>query len=236
MNIFDSIIKETSEILSAYTPEKLTVISEPSWVLCEKNELILTKDTAFELGGSRLESVSFSSVSSSKDLVGEDQIWLYGRDLQDIKEDVPFARIVEINIEGIDDENAYKEIKDLEYVKYQTIPKGYMIRSSSFDKREQVRVSKEAVDQGINFESIGSIYIKKLKEKNLVNSVRVIFITEDLPEYKKLVELANRTDSIAKTLDYVMNDIDMNCKACDLKKICDEVEGLKELHFKKSKR
>ena len=155
--------------------------------------------------------------------------------MNEITANVPFARIVLLNINDLDDDVAYKSIKDLEYVKYEIIPKGYMIRASSFDKCEQVRVSRDAVSKGINFEIIGNAYINKLKASRHVNAARIIFITEEIPEFKELIELANKTESITKTLNHVLNDMNLNCNTCNLKPVCDEVEGMRDLHFKKTK-
>ena len=223
------------ELLAPYTPKKLTVNSELKWEMCKSNEVILAKETAFEMGANRLLSVNYSCVTTSSEIVTQDELFLYGDDLSDIKNDIPFARIVLLNINNLNDDTAYKSIKDLEYVKYEIIPKGYMIRASSFDKREQVRVSREAIQKGINFEIIGNAYINKLKETKQVNAVRIIFITKEIPELKKIIELANKTDAITKTLNHVLNNMNFDCSTCNLQVICDEVEGMRELHFKKSK-
>lgn len=232
MELYNSIISNTLDLLSSYTPKKLGVYDVVNWEMCENNELILSKDAAFEMGANRLPSVSYSCVTTSKELIEKDEILLYGSDLNEIKEDVPFARIAFLNINDLDDDEAYKAIKNLEYVKYDIIPKGYMIRASSFDKREQVRVSKEAISKGINFEIIGNAYINKLKEQELVNAVRMIFITQNIPQFKKLTEYANKIDAITQTFNHVLNNMNLDCQSCNLKPICDEVEGMRELHFK----
>lgn len=233
MELYNGIISDTLELLSAYTPKKLRVYENVNWEMCLSNELILSKDTAFELGGNRLPSLNYSCVTTSKCLVPKDEILLYGADLNEIKKDTAFGRIVLLNINDLnDDDRAYKAIKDLEYVKYNIIPKGYMIRASSFDKREQVRVSKEAVRKGINFETIGNVYINKLKEDELVKSACIIFITENIPKFKELNAYANKVDAITQTLNHVLNNMNLDCQSCNLKSICDEVEGMRKLHFK----
>lgn len=236
MELYDAIIRDTLDLLSSYTPKKLKVSNLINWEMCPNNELILSKDAAFELGANRLPSVNYSCVTTSSRLVEKDEILLYGEDLNEIKSCVPFARIVLLNINNLDDDHrAYKSIKNLDYVKYDIIPKGYMIRASSFDKREQVRVSKEAISKGINFEIIGNAYINKLKSDKLVNAVSIIFITQNIPGFKKLTEYANKIDEITQTLNHVLKDINLDCQSCNLKSICDEVEGMRELHFKSAK-
>ena len=233
MELYNNIISNTLDLLSSYTPKKLRVNDAINWEICPNSELILSKDAAFEMGANRLPSLNYSCVTTSNCLVEKDEILLYGEDLNEIKEDVPFARIVLLNINDLsDDDTAYKSIKNLEYVKYDIIPKGYMIRASSFDKREQVKVSKEAISKGINFEIIGNAYINKLKEDKLVNAVRIIFITQNITEFKKLNEYANKIDEITQTLNHILKDMNLDCQSCNLKSICDEVDGMRELHFK----
>ena len=87
-----------------------------------------------------------SGGASSKELLPEDKILLYGPDLPEIKKNVPFTRITWIQIDPIEDQDkAYQRIKKLEFAKFKIIPEGYMMLSSSMDQKEQVRVSKKAM-------------------------------------------------------------------------------------------
>lgn len=237
MELYDAIIRDTLDLLSSYTPKKLKVSNLINYEMCPNNELILSKDAAFELGANRLPSVNYSCVTTSNRLVEKDEILLYGEDLNEIKSDVPFARIVLLNINNLDDDHrAYNSIKNLDYVKYDIIPKGYMVRASSFDKREQVRVSKEAISKGINFEIIGNAYINKLKADKLVNAVSIIFVTQNIPGFKKFTEYADKIEEITQTLNHVLKDMNLDCQSCNLKSICDEVDGMRETHFKSAKK
>ncbi len=231
MELYNGIIDETMDLLASHPYRSILIDGDPKWDMCSSNEVILAKDTSFELGANKLTSVNYSCVTTSKQLIPNDEILLLGPDLTEIKEDTPFIRIVLLNINDLEDETAYNVIKDLEYIKYDVIPKGYMIRASSFDHREQVRVSRTAVQNAINFKTIGNIYIKKLKENKLVNTVRIIFITKDSPEFVRFIELANKTVSLTKTLNQVLNNMSLDCNSCHLKIVCDEVEGLKKIHF-----
>lgn len=235
MNLFDDVIAETMELLARHAPRKLAVENGSSWELREKNELVLAKEAAFELGANGLPSVGFSCVTSSSDLVREDEILLIGPDLGDIGSDVPFARLVFFRTGAIEPDAAYKTIRDLEYLKYGIIPRGYMVRSSCFDRREQVRVSGDAIAKGLDFKTIGNIYLGKYRERAAVGAARVVFVTEDIPAFPRLAELSAKTESVTKALDRVLSQVAMDCASCNLKPVCDEVEGLKELHFGKAK-
>jgi hypothetical protein len=47
---------------------------------------------------------------------------------------------------------------------------------------------------------------------------------------------AKKVRDITKTLSKILEGMSTDCHTCNLKEICDEVEGLKELHFGKEKK
>ena len=57
---------------------------------------------------------------------------LVGPDLGSIRADTPFARIVLLHVNNIsgDDQEAFRTIRDMEFVKYHVYPEGYMMRVS----------------------------------------------------------------------------------------------------------
>lgn len=200
------------------------------------NELILKKDSQFELGGSYKPAVNFQCVTTLESFVKKDEILLYGKDLSEISTDVSFARLAFLQINNLeDDDTAYKAIKELEFIKYNMNLDGYMMRASTMDKREQVRIAKTAINSSISFESVGNAFINKYKENPLVKAVKVIFITSDMPIFKNLISNAEKVDKITLTLNHVLSSMNLDCHSCNLKSICDEVEGMRELHFKNSK-
>jgi hypothetical protein len=48
---------------------------------------------------------------------------------------------------------------------------------------------------------------------------------------KKNAKLA---DGITSTLTHILEGLPTDCSVCQLKDVCDEVEGMKELHFGKA--
>ena len=144
-----------------------------------------------------------------------------------------------INCKKLQVKEYWKKLKDklkkIDYVKYHLFPNGYMIRSTSRSHKESVRVSKSAINDGISFSNIGSLMIKKYKENPAVKGVRLIFITSPEADYAKAERIAQKNYEITETLNHVMNSVVFDCKTCNLKAVCDEVEGMKELHFSKLK-
>ena len=46
-----------------------------------------------------------------------------------------------------------------------------------------------------------------------------------------MLDNAKKADAITNTLTHIMEGLPTDCTVCQLKDICDEVEGMKELHF-----
>ncbi|NCB73407.1 MAG: hypothetical protein EOM51_01485 [Clostridia bacterium] len=238
MKIYDELISGTMELLAPLKPRIYTFDRNKAAVSENKNELILAREAAFELGEGSLPSVAFTAITDSLELVPSDRILLIGKDLQELSASSPFARITLLrtdNIEENGEQGAYAIIKNIELKKYSLFPSGYMMRASALSNREQVRVSKSAVKKGLSFESIGNAFINKYKENGHVQAVTVIFITLPNAPYDKLDSLADLSVSITRALNHIIADIKMDCRACDWKPVCDEVDGMKEMHENISK-
>ena len=41
--------------------------------------------------------------------------------------------------------------------------------------------------------------------------------------------------NLTKAIDHIFKNVIMDCQACSLQEICDEVEGMRELHFGQKK-
>ena len=197
----------------------------------------MLRDAAFELGGSGCPSASYTCATTSG-LISEDEILLYGPDLPEITGDCAFAKIVLLETEDLgeaeDSEKAYQAIRNLEFVRYHVFPIGYMVRVSSESNREQVRVSKKVVRAGIRFAYVGGTYIRKYKAIPGVKHVRVIFVTDE-KIVNALQPFAGKVDDITKTLTHILDGLPTDCGHCSLKPVCDEVEGMRELHMGKKK-
>ncbi len=241
MELFDPLIGKVNNLVGSAAPVKYPYDPDRAWEDAGGNQLVMMRESAYELGGDNKPAVNYACVSSG-DYVDRDEIWVYGRDLNRIKSSTPFARIVLVRVadlegEGEEDtEPVFRAIQDIDFVKYHVYPKGYMIRASADSHREQVRVSKEAVHKGISFEQVGNLYIKEYKKDPNVLSVRVIFVTADDADYAEMKKDARMIRDITRTLSKIIEGMATDCRSCGLKEICDEVEGLRELHFGKQKK
>ncbi|MCI7137056.1 MAG: carbon monoxide dehydrogenase [Candidatus Limivicinus sp.] len=233
MELYNSLIKESNSLLEKGRPRVWEYRPGDAWKDIGSSELVLQKDAAYELGAMGKGSANYVLFTSSPELVDKDQILLYGADLGEIKGEVDFARIVLLRVGLIDgdDEAVYRTLKDIEFAKYHVYPEGYMVRMSPESYREQVRVSKQALKKGVSFKNIGANYITAYKKDPNVLNATVIFVTAPGYDYGAMKKLAKKANDVTGTLTHILEGLPTDCSVCALKDICDEVEGMKELHF-----
>ena len=233
MELYNSLIKESNSLLDKGSPRAWEYRPGDAWKDIGSSELVLQKDAAFELGAMGKGSANYVLFTSNPELVDKDQILLYGADLGEIRGDVDFARIVLLRVGLIDgdDEAVYRTLKDIEFAKYHVYPEGYMVRMSPESYREQVRVSKQVLKKGVSFKNIGANYITAYKKDPNVLNATVIFVTAPGYDYGAMKKLAKKANDVTGTLTHILEGLPTDCSVCALKDICDEVEGMKELHF-----
>ncbi|MCR5207797.1 MAG: hypothetical protein K6C14_04885 [Eubacterium sp.] len=226
MNFFDSLIERTDGLLSSFEKKDYPLCE--AWNDLGKNTVVLKRDEAYELDG-----IGFNLVTS-KD-IGESGITVIGRDLGDIDGNTKFARISLIKMKPYEDEqSAYGVIRKVEYLKYHYYPEGFMVRTVSTSHKENVRVTRDALKNGITFQKVGSLLVSRYLENPSVLSARVIYVTEPAADYNALAEIADKNYAVTEALNHIMENLPLDCSACNLKPVCDEVEGMRELHFKNS--
>ena len=236
MELYNELIRETEGLLEGKPLQSWDYDSSAAWLDAGVSELVLGRDAAFELGGSGKPALHYTCVTTSPSLVERDQVLLWGPDLRELRADAPYARIALLRVGDIesddgDDTVAYNAIKDMEFVKYHVFPKGYMLRISTEDNREQVRVSRKALGEGMSFYRVGCDFIRCYRKNPNVLGVKLIFITAPDGPYEALAACGRRSTAITRTLCTILDGLPMDCSACHLKPICDEVEGMRELHF-----
>lgn len=233
MELYNSLVKATKAFFNGASCREWNYSPNDCWKDIGTNELVLQRDAAYELGASGKGSSNYVLFTSSSELVNEDKVILYGPDLCDIKGDCDFARIVLLRVGYIDDDDevVYRTLKDIEFSKYHIYPEGYMTRMSPGTFREQIRVSKQALKKGISFKQVGNLYIKEYKKNINVLNATVIFCTKPGLDYAGMQAMAKKSGEVTGTLTHILEGLPTDCSICALKDICDEVEGMKELHF-----
>ena len=233
MELYNSLINDTRAQLEGLSAKVWDYSPADCWRDVGSSELVLQRDAAYEMGAMGKGSANYVLFTSSNELVNKDQVILYGPDMGQIKGDCDFARIVLLRVGVLDDDDeaVYRTLKDIEFAKYHVYPEGYMVRMSPESSREQIRVSKKALAKGISFRSVGASYVAEYKKDANVLNATVIFITDPKADYAALQAAAKKASAVTGTLTHILEGLPTDCSICALKDICDEVEGMKELHF-----
>lgn len=235
--LYDEIIKKEIALVNKqqFRSKQLPIsMDRDVWKDSGKNGIVLKPDMQCELGGGSMKAVGNQMVTTDKGLVPADELVLIGPDLGEITSSKPYARIAWILLDDrstVQERDLYDMIRALEYIRYRVNPYGYMQRIALSGHREPVRISRQAVQEGLTFAKVGSLYLQAYHQNPYVKAVKMLFLTDSDVDYEEFARDAERTESLTKALDHVLRDVKMNCSSCSLKEICDEVEELKVLHF-----
>lgn len=237
MKIYDDVIREWYTLISE---NGCTVLEKNrEWPDAGNNNMVFQSDMKFMLGGDRRFETSAFAVTEDESLCGWDEILLVGPDIPQINKDMPYSRITVVRLKKdalAEGTELYRDIQEIDFTKYHVNPSGFMLRISSLNGIESVRVSKKAFDNGLDFAAVGKMYIDRYHENPAVEAVRVIFITGESFDYDRLLQSIKKSQNITKTMDHITKDMAVaDCATCNLSEICNEVEGLRELHFSMKK-
>ena len=231
MRLYNNLI---NEIKSCLTDAKALNDSNKSLATSNKNSVIFLSDTAFELGGGQKPCVS--SLAVSNDMEFKNSVYLLGKDLNEIKADSPFGKFVLVQVKESDDEQeTFNKIKELESLRYRLSVDGFMTRASALNMREQIRVSKKAIKSGVTFADYGNTLLQEYLTFSYVKSAEIYFVT-DFDDFERLNSAAKKISQTTSALNHIFDNVMFDCSTCNLKEICDEVDGLKELHLKTVKK
>lgn len=233
MNLYDTLIQESLDLVNKAGLHTLPLADGQSlWQTETEQRLIFQKDMAYELGGSGLPAVSALAFTSRP--AETDRLLLYGPDLPQLQADSPYARLTILHIDDRDwqdSQQAYQLLRKMEYTRYHVYPQGFMMRISTSAGREPVRVSRRALQSGLNFAWVGQLFLDAYHQHPQVRAVTLLFVTAPDFPYERLAQKAAKMEAVTGSLDQIFNHLAMDCNSCNLKPVCDEVEGLRELHF-----
>lgn len=233
MKLYDEIIQKCTALLRANECRALPP-DGGGWPEVSDRSMILRSDMAYELGGAGLPATGCTLVTASEGLCPGDALTLLGPDLPEIQKDVPFARIAVVRVapdtmgEG---QALYSAIRALEYTRYHFYPEGFMLRVSSTRHKESVRIAKSALAKGLSFAKAGGRMIEAFHQNARVEAVQLTYVTLESFDYRALERHAAEAEAITKAIDHILKNAVMDCAACSLQAVCNEVEGLRALHF-----
>lgn len=238
MRLFEHQFAQLDDVFAGYqgVPE-ISCFDWKAWPRKTHGALVLEQDTAVELGGERNSSFSAILWTDDASRIHDGQISCYGPELRQIAgaDGDPivgacFGKIILIQAE-FPEEEIYSCYEKLERIRFRQNLSGYMLRSASQRDREWVRVSREAVRNGLSFQILGSELIHDLRENSDVKKAEVIFCTDETL-LRQLKPVCDKCNEIIHALNKIYDNIPMECGSCSLAALCGEVEGLKKIHEK----
>lgn len=236
ISLYDEQIVKLQAMANECDMRELAISDNLKWKMSDKESLILRNDMAYELGGGDRAAVGMMAYTTSKELVDKDSVYLAGEELKNIHTDIPYARLTFVRlkeeyIKENNEANLYGIMRAIDYVRYHAYPQGYMMRISSINEREPVRISKDAIKQGISFAAVGNELIKAYKKRKEVDAVKIIYVTDSRADYQGIKQIAHKCEMITDSLNHMFNGLSMDCSSCSSKELCDEIEGLRKLHI-----
>ena len=233
MKLYEEIIDTWGALLAPFPVRQLPV-ARPGWKDSGSRNMVLRSDMAFELGAEGQSALGSTAVTAGGSRFSEDEILLCGPDLPEIRGNLPYARLTVAAVkESLPDQGSalYQAIKKIDFVRYHVNPEGFMTRISAIQNRESARISRAALAAGLNFSQVGSRMLESYHENPQILAVRLIYITEPAFPFARLAETVRRDKEITAAIDHAMTASMTDCNVCSLKKVCDEVEGIRQLHF-----
>ena len=236
MKIFAEVIEKILSLLPENADKSAVFSNELCAEKGNKNAILFRSDTAYELGGSG--KIAVGSIVFSESQAERDEVLLYGPDLNEITEDISYAHITFVRLKQKNEEElTYEKLKNIGFTAFQIYPEGFHIRILPSASKEQVRVAKTAVgaEKPLSFLNVGCSLISAFKENEDVEAVKTVYITKKDFDYRALSDLAQKVKKITDAVHSTLQLDELDCASCKMKAVCDEVEGLRELHMKKEK-
>lgn len=192
--------------------------------------VILTAETAVEVGPPSRSSVAITLWTEKSGLVHDGRIRLYGPDLTSGLAELPLAKIVFVEGEGFTDENAYERFRELDRIKFNLQLKGYALRAAPQENKEWARVSRTALNAGLSMRLIGNEIIRRYHEFPYVKGVEVAFVTISDEAVAQFAPMGKLVGDTLRAMNKMKEKLDYDCASCDFKEVCNEVEGLRRMH------
>lgn len=199
------------------------------WPSGARRSVVFSDETAVELGAPDVGSTSFLIWSDRSDEVRDGIITLIGPDIRECPPRVPFGKAVMVVLDGGMDEETLVRYRDLDGVRFELDLRGYMVRALPQHGREWSRVSREAVEQGFSFITLGGAIIDALHEKEFVKAVEVLFVTSSAEDLCALGRIADGALRIVSAMSRLIEEDEHECERCDNSDVCAQVDELRML-------
>ncbi|MBQ7637473.1 MAG: hypothetical protein IJS90_01055 [Clostridia bacterium] len=234
MQLYDDVYSQIKQLL----PVEASVRSPYRSDMCapegEKDRILFGSETAYELGGGGRQSASavlFADIPEK-----QSETLLFGPDLDEISRDQPFGHVSVVRLkDGSGAQYSSETLKTIGFTVFRLYPEGYHIRISPVSCKEQVRVASSAIkkDRPLSFINVGNSLIREFLKHPEVEYAKTLFITDRDFDYRSLSAAALKVKKITDAVQSAMQLDELDCASCRMKPICDEIDGLRDMHLRK---
>ena len=189
--------------------------------------IILRSDTFVELGNPLSGSCSVVLWTEDLSLIRDGTISLLGPDIPEAPgASLPFGQVLLIGGRELSDRD-YEPLVEAQYVGDRIA--GYMIRSAP--DRIWSRVSREAVRQGFNFETLGGVLMGIYRaERPKTEAMEILFVTSSREEVRELQGIGAQVNKIGREMvreNWKLRGYDIDCRldcnSCMDQSVCDSI-------------
>jgi len=194
----------------------------PDFFSKEKTTIVLSEDTWLELGNPKTRSTAPVLVTDCLDLVHDGAITLIGPDVSEAQGSLPFAQILLIASNELQDED-YRKINSFQY---ELELRGYMIKAIPSSLTIWSRVSRESAGEGFSFEILGNAILAGYKSAFKIPSIEVIFVTSSEEDVEEFEDLRQKVTRIISAMNKMIEETSLDCSSCEYLDVCGDVRQL----------
>jgi len=232
--VFDECYEELRRYMEKYQGSSSRVDKDSSWPLGKRSGIVLTEDTAIELGHPQTESAAFILLTDDKSKVNDGQVTVIGPDLDQTSEKkLAFGKVILLAVDNYDHDQLFDRYAELDQVRHNAILEGYMLRAVPQDMREWSRISRQAVKRGINFKKMAGAINDLYHAQEGVTAVETIFVTKGSAEVGALKEIGTKVGRIVAAMNKMAFEMHLDCHGCEFEDVCEEVGELRKMRDQK---
>ena len=193
-----------------------------------EKSIILKADMQMELGNPLQNSLSLLVWSDDGSGPARDEVLLIGPDLAEAASDaLPLARLVIIRGDFADEYESYRQLLE---ASYDLDLRGVTSRSLPSRQEIWLRISHDAMREGLSLQTMGNALIEQLKPLDSVEAVQVVYVTSSREDLGELRPVAERARTIVEALVKMYDEMNFDCEECEYEEVCDEVGELRMIH------
>ena len=117
----------------------------------------------------------------------------------------------------------------MELNRYDIHLKGYMLKSISLAMREWLRISFDAMKNGLDYYLLASKQMELFLKIPYIKKCEILFISGENPLLDKLAPLALNSKKIMEAMIKMNEEYNFDCASCDYTEICSEVGSMRDM-------